>query len=64
MKPFIKITTAITVVIEYKEGQIEPRFHAGMEVLGGTIIAVQFNDALEEIERLNAFEEYNKHHHF
>ena len=42
----------ITVVLEFEEGIEEPRFRAGMKVLGGDVIAVQFNDALEEIERL------------
>ena len=44
--------TKFTVVIEYEEGAQEPRFRAKMNVLGGEVVAVQFNDALEEIERL------------
>lgn len=44
----------ITVVIEYAEGQEMPAFTADMELLGGHVTAVQFNDALAEIERLEA----------
>jgi hypothetical protein len=42
----------LTVVIEYGEGQEEPRFHAGMTVLGGEVVAVQFDDALIRGEKL------------
>lgn len=42
----------ITVVIEYKEGSELPSFYAGMEVLGGQVTAVQFNDALAELREM------------
>jgi len=42
----------ITVLIKYEEGQKQPAFNAGMEVLGGKIDTVQFSDAFAEIERL------------
>jgi len=42
----------ITVVIEYADGQEMPAFTANMELLGGHVTAVQFNDALAEIEQL------------
>ena len=42
----------ITVVIEYKKGEEQPVFHAGMDVLGGRVVGVQFSDALEENEEL------------
>ena len=45
----------LTVVIEYKEGQPEPGFSAGMQVLGGEVVAVQFNDALLENELLHEY---------
>lgn len=44
----------LTVVIRYEEGQQQPSFHAGMEVLGGKVVGVMFDDALlrlEEAER-------------
>jgi len=44
----------LTVVIEYGDNQPQPSFHANMEALGGKVSAVQFNDALAEIERLEA----------
>lgn len=42
----------ITIVIEYADGQEMPSFTANMPLLGGTITAVQFNDALAELEEL------------
>jgi hypothetical protein len=42
----------ITVVIKYEEGVEQPAFHANMECLGGTVIGVMFDDALEHIDRL------------
>lgn len=42
----------LTVVLEYADGQPEPRFHAGMKVLGGDVVAVQFDDALIQSEKL------------
>ena len=36
----------LTVVIKYKEGQEQPSFHADMEVLGGAVDAVMFDDGL------------------
>ena len=42
----------ITVIIEYADGQEMPSFTANMELLGGHVTAVQFNDALAEIEAL------------
>ncbi len=41
----------ITVVIEYQKNDFEPAFYAGMKVLGGKVIAVQFDDTLAENER-------------
>lgn len=42
--------SAITVVIEYKDDAPLPTFGANMEVLGGVVTAVQFSDALAELE--------------
>ncbi len=42
----------ITVVIEYKDGDIQPSFHAKMEVLGGVVTAVMFDDALKRLEEI------------
>jgi len=44
----------ITVVIEYPENAPSPAFSAHMQLLGGTVTAVQFNDALAELENLTA----------
>jgi hypothetical protein len=33
----------ITVLIEYKDYESMPRFHANMEVLGGKVAAVDFS---------------------
>jgi hypothetical protein len=42
----------ITVVIRYEEGDQQPRFGYNMPCLGGIVSAVQFNDALAELEEL------------
>jgi hypothetical protein len=42
-----------TFVIEYPDPSHAPRVSADMEMLGGKLIAVQFDDALEEIEALH-----------
>lgn len=42
----------ITIVLEYVDGAPQPAFHHGMTVLGGEVSAVQFDDALAEIETL------------
>lgn len=47
----------ITVVIEYKDGQEQPRFHADMELLGGKVTSVMFDDALRRLEELEEAEE-------
>jgi len=36
----------ITVVIKHEDDQEQPAFHSGMDVLGGAVSGVQFNDAL------------------
>ena len=41
-----------TFVIEYPDASHAPRVGADMEMLGGKLIAVQFSDALEELEAL------------
>lgn len=46
----------ITVVIEYEDQSNEPRFHANMKALGGTVVGVMFGDALEELERAESKE--------
>lgn len=40
----------LTVVIKYEKGQEQPSFHAGMEVLGGKVTGVMFDDALLRLE--------------
>ncbi len=42
---------SITVIIEYEKDEDIPVFHSGMKALGGTIIAVAFEDILKELER-------------
>ena len=37
---------------EVDHGDNEPRIHAGMEINGGRVTAVQFGAALQELERL------------
>lgn len=39
----------MTFVFEYEDGK-EPSINAGMEFMGGMIVAVAFRDALEEPE--------------
>ncbi len=41
-----------TFVIEYPDASLAPRVSAGAEMLGGKLVGVQFDDALEEIEAL------------
>ena len=41
-----------TVLIEFANGD-GPGYHMGMQVLGGDVVAVQFSDALAELERVN-----------
>lgn len=41
-----------TVLIEFANG-VGPGYHEGMQVLGGDVVAVQFSDALAELERAN-----------
>ena len=40
----------LTVVIKYEEGKEQPSFHADMELLGGVVTGVMFNDALLMLE--------------
>jgi len=40
----------LTVVIKYEKDQEQPSFHANMEVLGGVVTGVSFNDALLSLE--------------
>lgn len=42
-----------TFVIEYTDASHAPSVFAGMEMLGGKLIACQFDDALEELEALH-----------
>lgn len=44
--------TFVTTVLEYKDQEKSPRFTSGMTAFGGEVVAVQFNDALSEIEEL------------
>ena len=44
----------LTVVIEYNEGVEPPRISASSVALGGRVIGVQFNDALEELESIQS----------
>jgi hypothetical protein len=45
----------ITVVIKYEDGKERSDFHENMEVLGGTVTAVQFNDAIAEMEEMEGY---------
>ncbi len=45
----------LTVVIKYEDNQEQPRFHAGMDCLGGKVVGVMFDDALEELEEAEEF---------
>ena len=40
----------LTVVIKYEEGKDQPSFHADMELLGGIVTGVMFDDALLRLE--------------
>lgn len=40
----------ISAVIMYKDSEKQPSFHANMEVLGGKVTAVMFDDALKKLE--------------
>lgn len=40
----------ITVVIKYEDEQEQPSFHANMELLGGVVTGVMFDDALLRLE--------------
>jgi hypothetical protein len=42
-----------TFVIEYPDPSHAPAVGAGIQMLGGELIAVQFDDALEELEALH-----------
>lgn len=42
-----------TFVIEYPDASHAPSVGADMEMLGGKLIACQFDDALEELEALH-----------
>jgi hypothetical protein len=42
-----------TFVIEYPDPSHAPAVGAGMQMLGGELIAVQFDDALEELDALH-----------
>lgn len=44
-----------TFVIEYPDASHAPRVGADMQMLGGKLIACQFDDALEEIEALHEY---------
>ena len=41
-----------TALIEYDRPEDMPRVHAGMEALGGKVIAVHFDDMFKELERV------------
>lgn len=41
-----------TFVVEYPDEKSAPNVSAGMEFHGGKVVAVQFNDALEELDQL------------
>lgn len=45
----------LTVVISYEDDQEQPSFHADMECLGGKIVGVMFDDALEKLEAAEDF---------
>lgn len=46
------MSKCITVVIKFEDEQQQPSFHADMEVLGGKVEGVIFDDALVRIEEL------------
>lgn len=43
----------VTLLVEYEDGK-EPRFGADAFVLGGSVVAVQFDDALASLEKAEA----------
>ena len=43
-----------TALIEYDRPEDMPRVHAGMEALGGKVIAVHFDDMFKKLERVEA----------
>jgi hypothetical protein len=45
----------VTVVIKYDDREKVPGFHANMKALGGTVTAVQFDDALSEMEDMQGY---------
>lgn len=48
--------TRITVVLEYKDDAAVPRIGVGTKEFGDfQLVAVQFNDALKELEALSEF---------
>jgi hypothetical protein len=42
----------LTVVIEYQDGEKQPSFCANMDVLGGKVVGVMFDDALVALEKV------------
>ena len=42
----------ITVVIRYKKDDAQPMFKANMEVLGGIVDSVMFDDALMKLQNI------------
>jgi hypothetical protein len=42
----------VTFVVEFPEGRHCPPISAGMEIYGGSVVAVSFSDALKELEEL------------
>lgn len=45
----------ITVVVKYEDSDEQPEFNYNMPVLGGIVTAVQFNDALAEMEEMEEY---------
>ena len=54
-----ELSKKITVVIEYETLQEQPAFHANMTALGGKVVGVMFDDALEQLERAELIAESN-----
>lgn len=46
-----------TFVVDFDDGK-EPTVHANMDILGGKLVGVMFDDALEQIEKLEEKLEY------
>ena len=44
----------ITFVVEFEDGN-EPAVSANTEILGGKVVAVQFNDALAEMAEMQEY---------